>query len=287
MACVGLMINQDKPTALDLGSRLISWLGERSCRVIVCKNAKDLLGRPGTYCSEEAGRMDFAIVLGGDGTLLHAARSLAPFGIPMLGINLGQLGFLTEVEVDDLFTYLELVLEGKYAVDERMMLQAEVIRGGKVAGFFNALNDVVVMKGAFARMIWLQTYVDDELVDTYPADGIIVSSPTGSTAYSLSAGGPIATPELNIMIVTPICPHTLYSRPLVISSQRKVRVILQSEIYEVMLTLDGQYGFELRKHDEIRVCEAPYKARLIRLKHRKFFEVMREKLRGASREEPI
>jgi NAD+ kinase len=226
------------------------------------------------------------IVLGGDGTLLHAARLAAPVGTPLLGVNFGRLGFLTEVELPDIFQALTNILNGDFFVDARMMLQAQVVRNLDPVANFHALNDIVVTKGGFSRMIMLESFVGDQLVASFPADGVIFSSSTGSTAYSLSAGGPIVSPDLDVIVLTPICPHTLYSRPVVFSSAHKVRVILSGPMEEAMLTVDGQHGFPLIQGDEIRVNRAPFTANLIRQKGgRSFFAVLREKLRQGGRNE--
>jgi len=230
--------------------------------------------------------VDMVIVLGGDGTLLHAARLAAPVGTPLLGVNFGRLGFLTEVELPEMFPVLAKILDGEYLVERRMMLQAQVVRNLVPVANFHALNDFVVTKSGFSRMIMLDLFVGEHLVASFPADGVILSSSTGSTAYSLSAGGPIVSPDLEVVVLTPICPHTLYSRPVVFSPEHLVRVILSGQIETAMLTVDGQHGFPLIQNDEIRVNRAHFAANLIRLKDgRNFFTVLREKLRQGGKNE--
>ncbi|WP_366922437.1 NAD(+)/NADH kinase [Metallumcola ferriviriculae] len=282
MKVIGLIINAKKPRALEVAGEMITWLEKREVRLVLPLANAQLVGREELGLPEEeiSSQADCILVLGGDGTLLNTARSVAPRQTPLLGINLGQLGFLTEIELPDLFQGLENYLEGNFTVEERMMLEARVLREGLVVDKFFGLNDIVVTKGAFSRMILLETYVGQHYHTTYPADGVIISSPTGSTAYSLSAGGPLVSPNVEVMVVTPICPHTLSARPLVLSSQETVRVVVRSAVAEVMLTVDGQHGFKLEESDEITIQRAPFTTKLVRLHGRGFYEVLREKLRG-------
>ena len=232
---------------------------------------------------QDLAKTDCLVVLGGDGTLLGSARKAAPSGIPVLGVNMGNLGFLTEVDVPDLTESLEKLIRGEYVIEERMMLDAGVYRNGTLVWQSPALNDTVISKGAFARLIYLETLVDEEYVTTYPADGLIVATPTGSTAYSLSAGGPLVTPNLELILVTPICPHSLWARPLVIGAESNVKVNILSELDEIMLTLDGQYGFKLQKKDSVVLSRSPHRAKFIRLKPSRFFYLLREKLSETNR----
>jgi NAD+ kinase len=281
---IGLVANVQKEHAVKVAQELITWFDKKGVEVFVPANSSEYDWEKAQILSDEtASSLGCILVLGGDGTLLSAARNYASIGIPILGINLGQLGFLTSLEVPDLYHGLELLLAGKYTVEERMMLEATVIRAGQVVDCFYALNDVVVTKGAFSRMIRLQVHISGRYIDMYPADGLIISSPTGSTAYSLSAGGPIVAPDLEAMILTPICPHTLYSRPVVVSPYQEVTVTLCTSQAEVMLTVDGQHGFRLQKQDQIKVKKAEIATHLIRFPGRSFFDVLREKLREGER----
>jgi len=282
MKNIGLIVNVQKQKAIDIASDLIKWFEDKSIRLLLPTSSGRLLEREDLEMSEEdlIQNAECILVLGGDGTLLNTARSLAHTGIPLVGINLGQLGFLTEIELNDLYEELTKLLDGQYTVEERMMLEARVIRDGLVVEKFFGLNDIVVTKGAFSRMISLETYVGKNYNATYAADGIIVSSPTGSTAYSLSAGGPLVCPDVEVMLLTPICPHTLASRPLIISPQETVRIVVCSSVSEVMLTVDGQHGFKLREHDEIVILKAPFYTKLLRFQGRSFYEILREKLKG-------
>jgi len=227
---------------------------------------------------------EVVIVLGGDGTLLSVARSIAHTGIPILGVNLGQVGFLTEMEVDDLTEYLPKLFKGEFYLEERMMLEAWVWRTEKNRAYFYGLNDIVVTKGAFSRMIKLETFVNDQYIDTFPADGVIISTPTGSTAYSLSAGGPIVYPQAPVLLITPICPHTFFARPMVIDGNDVVKIVVHSQWGEVMLTIDGQHGFKLEQNDCIIVKRANAQTKLVKLKKKSFFEVLREKLHEGKNE---
>jgi len=228
-------------------------------------------------------QVDLLIVLGGDGTLLSVARLVGARRVPILGVNLGALGFLTEIPLEDLYRTMEEVLSGEYQFSERMMLTAHVLRQGEGIAEYSVLNDAVINKGALARIIEMETYIDSEYVTTYRADGLIISTPTGSTAYSMAAGGPIIFPSLQALVLTPICPHTLTNRPLVIPNWVKIEVILISEREDVYLTLDGQVGIALRYRDAVEVRSAEHSIRLIRSSHRSYYEVLRTKLKWGER----
>lgn len=281
MQRIGLIINTKKEKGVLIAKNIVQWLESRGKEIRMSIKAARLMGRPELSRDDDnwLDQCDCVIVLGGDGTLLDAARSRAASGVPLFGINLGHLGFLTEVEIDDVIPSLNRLLLGDYRLEERMMLKAVIIRGGQVLEEFVALNDVVITKGAFSRLIKLETFINDKFFDVFPADGLIISSPTGSTAYSLSAGGPLVVPDIELMIMTPICPHTLYSRPLVIPGSSKVRTLVQSEYGEVMLTVDGQKGYMLQHGDEIHTEKADYTTKLLKLNNRNFFEILREKMR--------
>lgn len=285
MKTIGIWVNMEKQQVVELTAEIVQWLKSRKCNVLLEHRAalKLSMDTPGVNFHELNRQADCLMVLGGDGTLLNCARMTAPYGTPLFGINLGHLGFLTETELPDLFTSLEKLLENRYSVEERMMLQARVIRNKKTVEKTIALNDVVITKSGFARIITLETLVDNHFFTTYPADGLIISSPTGSTAYSLSAGGPLVAPNLDLMIITPICPHALWARPLVISPDSEVKVTLLSDQREVMLTVDGQHGFKLRQGDSVMVSRAPYRAKFLKLTDRSFFSILRQKLKQGDR----
>ncbi|OFV94462.1 MAG: hypothetical protein A3G76_07550 [Acidobacteria bacterium RIFCSPLOWO2_12_FULL_65_11] len=233
------------------------------------------------------GEVDIVVVLGGDGTLLSVADCIAVSrsNIPLLGVNFGSLGFLTEVTLPELYPSLEAALSGRAHIEERMMLQSTTMRKGEQFATAVALNDVVVTKAARSRLINLSVSVGDEFVTGVKADGLIVATPTGSTAYNLAAGGPIVHPALDALILTPIAPHTLTNRPIVIPATSAVRVRpLMEARDEVFVTFDGQAGFQLQEGDEIRICRADHVLRLIRPSTRSYFEVLREKLKWGERQ---
>lgn len=286
MKTIGIWANVKKERVADLLAEVVDWLESQNCNVLLNEAAALKLGKIYGHNFQSLNeRADCIMVLGGDGTLLNCARISAPFGTPLFGINLGRLGFLTEAEIPDLFSTLEKLLQRRYRVEERMMLQARVVRGRETLEKFVALNDIVITKSGFARIIMLETLVDDQYFTTYPADGVIVTSPTGSTAYSLSAGGPLAVPDLELMIITPICPHALWARPLVISPGSEVKITLLSDQKEVMLTIDGQHGLKLQRGDSVIISKAPYPAKFLKLSDRDFFSILREKLRQGDRNE--
>ncbi len=279
MKSVGLFPNLEKDRALEITREILEWLENHGVNVRLSRDISRLLSREELGVASWEVPLDLLVVLGGDGTLLNAAKAVARHTTPILGVNLGHLGFLTELEVGDLYQGLPRVLGGDYRVEERMMLEASVSREKQDIVGFLALNEVVITKGPFARLIRLEVLIDDETVDAYSADGVIVSTPTGSTAYSLSAGGPIVTPDLDVMIITPICPHTLYWRSLVIASRREVRIKMDMVHPETTLTMDGQTGFRLDRGDEVRITRSDISARLVRLSDRSFFRLLRTKLK--------
>lgn len=283
MKQVGLVVNMRKARGGRFLDILVEWFEQRGIKVVLPQTTELMyippFGCPEINFHEE---VDMILTLGGDGTLLGAARQVADKGIPILGVNLGQLGFLTDLEMPDLFPCLEKLVEGDYEIEPRMMLDAQVLREGSPVKNIIAFNDVVIAKGPISRIIRLETYVDRDYLASYRADGIIIASPTGSTAYSLSAGGPIVNPVLELMIVTPICPHTLHARPFILSDNQEIRVIMRTGTSEVMLTIDGQVGFPLQKNDNIVVRKADVYTKLVKVKKRSFSEVLRMKFRGGN-----
>lgn len=226
---------------------------------------------------------DLVIVLGGDGTLLAAARVFARIGVPILSVNLGALGFLTEVRLADLYPHLEAFNTNCCVVDSRAMLHTELWRAGKLHREHDVLNDVVIAKGAIARMGQFSVEVDSQLAATFRADGIIVATPTGSTAYSLAAGGPVLVPGVDVLIVTPICPHQLTLRPMVVPGKSHIQVRVEGVPDQTFLTVDGQEAVQLRVGDELRCRRSDYCVKLIRLNHNGFFDVLRQKLKWSER----
>ncbi len=227
--------------------------------------------------------VDLIVVLGGDGTLIAAARVAQAGGVPLLGVNLGSLGFLTETALDRLDPVLDAVCAGSCTVEERMMLEVAVRHGGGGHGPFVVLNDAVINKAALARMIEMEAAVDGSYLTTYRADGLIVSTPTGSTAYSLSAGGPIVHPAMGAIVVTPICPHTLTNRSLVVPDTARIEVAIGPGGQDIHLTLDGQLGVELGAGDRVTIRKAAARTRLVHCPDRDWFSVLRQKLKWGER----
>ena len=285
MKTFGLAVNLSKKCVISLVEKTIKWLESQACTILIEPHVAHTLGRPDLAVDSPGiiKNADCLITFGGDGTLLQTTRLVAPLGIPVFGVNLGHLGFLTEIDIPDITASLEKLLAGQYSIEERMMLEARVLRDGQIVTKVIGLNDAVITKGAFARLILLETYVNSDFVGTYPADGMIVATPTGSTAYSLSAGGPLVTPDLEVMIITPICPHTLTARPMVISANNLVRVLIPRIPGEVMLTVDGQHGCKLVQNDEVLINKANFNAKFLKIKDVSFFDVLREKLKEGER----
>jgi len=281
MKSIGLIPNLDKKRAVRVAKWLVNWLGARNVDVWMEYEAAKETEWPDRGCSfsQLLERSEIIVVLGGDGTLLNAARTIAPSGTPVFGINLGHLGFLTEIEVPEIVDAFTKLLAGEYHIEERMMLDARLIRRTKEVERFVAFNDVVVAKSGLARIIQLQVFIDGKYVDTYSADGLIISSPTGSTAYSLSAGGPIVSPYVDSLIITPICPHTLYARSLIISSNETVQVVVKSLHTDMNLTADGQDDFDLKSDDKIEIKKGKYTAKLIKLREKDFYRLLRTRLK--------
>lgn len=280
MEKVGLIPNSTKEKAIQVVQGVIDWLQKQEIDYLIEENSAELVGELARSCScqqmgEEA---DLVIVFGGDGTFLSTAREFADTEMPILGINLGSLGFLTDVELSDLDAALEELVAGKYEIEERMMLEAEVIRDGESIDRVLAINDVVITKGSFSRLIELKTYIDDEYLTTYPADGVIVACPTGSTAYSLSAGGPIVNPKLKSLVITPICPHTLHARSIVIAEDEAVKIVVEADHEDVMLTVDGQDGLKLASGDEVIIRRSNSVTNLIKLEDYNFYHILRTRL---------
>jgi len=277
---VGLFLKKQDARVRSVVCDVIPWLRSRGVEVFLDQASADQCATDVRVAPPEklAAHVDVVIVLGGDGTLLHAARLIGANGVPILGVNLGSLGFLTEVKLDEMYAALEGLLSGQYQAEERMLLKVEVMREGKMAGQYLALNDAVINKGALARIIELEVSVNSQPVLFTRADGLIVSTPTGSTAYSLAAGGPILYPTLDAFIIAPICPHTLTNRPVVMPEREEVEVCLRHGS-DVMLTVDGQVGMPLRQQDCLRVCRAQATLKLVLPFGNTFFKLLREKLR--------
>jgi NAD+ kinase len=283
MKKIGIITKLKKPEAIEVVKKLNPWLKDRGRETFIDIEAAASLGEKGFQRSEIPSLVDMIIVLGGDGTLLSVARLVGGRGIPILGVNLGGLGFITEIPLDELYTTLERIFKNDYFIEERLMLIVHVHRQGERIAEYNVLNEVVVNKGALARIIDLETFINKTYVTTFKADGVIISTPTGSTAYSLSAGGPIIYPTLHSFVLTPICPHTLTNRPIVLPDDFLVEIALKSESGDVFLTLDGQVGFSLKYGDVVEVNKSQGKIKLISSPKRDYFKILRTKLKWGER----
>ncbi len=278
------MPHTGKTLALELTTKTVACLEKKSIVPWLDHEVASLIQRPDLGKPEsEIGELDVMLILGGDGTLLNAARTLSDYGVPLLGVNVGHLGFLTELEADQLQIAINAIIAKNYSLEERMFIECKVIRNHNLVANFRALNDAVITRGTFARIIQLSTYVDSQHVVDYQADGIIISTPTGSTAYSLSAGGPIVEPSLDCLIITPICPHTLAARSVVVRQDSLVEVKVEASHEDVMLTIDGQIGFPLQSFDSIQVVQSSVKAKFVKLHRRSFFSILNSRMKTIQR----
>ncbi len=284
MTVIGLAINHSKPNAISVTERLVELIEQNGAQAIVDEKTAQAIHRPDLAMPLEQypDHATFLFVLGGDGTILGFARQFAHTGLPILGINLGHLGFLSEAETEDLEGSVKRVLENNYCLETRLMLEAQVVRDGEVVlDQLIGLNEVGIAKGSFGKMVTNKVFVDDMYVDQYTGDGMLVSTPTGSTAYSLSCGGPIISPHIDVMLLTPICPHTLHARPLVVAADQHVRVEVTANHKELVLSIDGQIFHELKSGDNIHIRRSTYKTTLIKWRDREFYDVLRRKLHVA------
>ncbi|MDH5307893.1 MAG: NAD(+)/NADH kinase [Myxococcales bacterium] len=281
---VGICLKPEQPQLVDLVRGLERWLTERGIRVMLDPQAAGVTGAAEVPRSDLAAKVDLVIVLGGDGTLLAVARAIGDRPVPVLGVNLGTLGFLAEIASDEMYDALERVLAGGFRIESRMRLDVSVQRGARECGRYRALNDAVLARNAVSRMIDLETFANGVEVTTYHADGVIAATPTGSTAYSLSAGGPLLLPESEAIVLTPISPHTLTQRPLVLPATCAVEICVRdTRGGEVRLTVDGQVGCELGEGDCVRVHRSAHPILLLVSPERNSFEAMRTKLRWGAR----
>jgi NAD+ kinase len=278
---IGIISRPRKENLAALVPPLLKWLQVRGVKTLLDSEtasalSSEVIGKTRHQIALEA---DLLLVLGGDGTLLAAAREGAEFGKPILPINMGSLGFLTSFTVDELYPALEATLSGNATMEERVLLYVERINDGKVLARQHVLNDAVVHKGTLARMIQLELYIDGGFVCRYRADGLIVSTPTGSTAYSMSAGGPIVHPRVESILITPICPHTLSDRPVVVPDTSNIELRLEGSSDSLFLTLDGQTGVPMLVSDHVTITRAKERLKLIHPPNKTYFEILRSKLK--------
>lgn len=277
---VGLLFNTQKPEAIDMAWRLWRWGKSNNIKFLLPPHEASAIALPGIDDEKWREESSFAVILGGDGTFLRAARYTFGCAVPLYGINLGRLGFLAIGSPESAENDIEKIISGKYSVQLRRLLKGQVWRGNRLVHELYALNDLVISKGSLARVVDIEIRVGKEILSLFLADGLILSTPTGSTAYALSAGGPIVPPHVPCMIMAPICAHTLYARPVILSDTDNICVIPKGDARNLMLTQDGQLGYELLPGDELHVMlDNQIFVRTIQLTGRSYYDLLREKLR--------
>jgi NAD+ kinase len=283
---VGIVVKPHQPDALKTVCSVVEWLAARKIAVVGGPEIESERIEHETGCAVEtldhsqlAETVDLMLVLGGDGTMIATARMLGDREVPVLGVNYGGLGYLAEFRVEELYTALESILDGKYRVDTRVMLAVQLMRDNEEVARTRVLNDAVINKSALARIIEIETYLNQQFVSSFRADGLIVSTPTGSTAYNLSAGGPVIYPSMNAVVITPICPFTLSNRPIVVPDDAVIELCLKTPQEDVALTLDGQVGFPLQVEDRVIIRKSRTTFNLVQPMNRNYFDVLRDKLR--------
>jgi NAD+ kinase len=282
---VAIFAKKHDPRCQGVADDLINWLEERDCVPLVESQLAGVIGYPkGMAEAEIREQAELVVVLGGDGTLISVARLFSGREVPIVGVNLGSLGFLTEITVEELYPLLERCLQSEPRVSERMMLEVTLTRGDREIGTWRVLNDMVINKGALARIVDMEARVNRHFLTTFKADGLIIATPTGSTGYSLAAGGPIIQPLMSCIVITPICPHTLTNRPVVVTDDSVISITVASSLdSKVFLTLDGQVGFKLEPGDVIEASRAKNSTALVMSGERDYFEVLRTKLKWGER----
>jgi NAD+ kinase len=283
---IGVVVKPHQPDALATLCRLTEWLSQRDIRVVGGPEVDREGIEQQTGCAVDvidrdqlARNVDLMLVLGGDGTMIATARMLGDVEVPVIGVNYGGLGYLAEFRIEELITALEAILAGDYKLEPRLMLAVELRRGEGLVTRNRVLNDVVINKSALARIIEIEAYLNDQFVNSFRSDGLIVSTPTGSTAYNLSAGGPVIYPSMKTVVITPICPFTLSNRPIVVPDDSLIELRLMTQNEEVALTLDGQVGFPLEVGDRIVISKSETTFNLVQPMNRNYFDVLRDKLK--------
>jgi NAD+ kinase len=283
---IGIVLKPNQPDALRTVCELVTWLNERSITLVGTPELErdrieNETGCPVDQAPREdlAATVDLILVLGGDGTMIATARMVGDREVPVLGVNYGGLGYLAEFRIEELYQALESILAGNFRLDKRVMLGVELHRGGELITRNRVLNDVVINKSALARIIEIEAYLNQRFVNSFRADGLIISTPTGSTAYNLSAGGPVIFPSMNAVVITPICPFTLSNRPIVVPDDATIELLLKTDQEEVTLTLDGQVGFSLKVEDRVVIRKSSVTFNLVQPSNRNYFDVLRDKLR--------
>ena len=283
---IGVVVKPHQPDALETLCRLTTWVSEHGISLIGLPEIERERIEHQTGCAvtvageaEIAKQVDLMLVLGGDGTMIATSRMVGDTEVPVMGVNYGGLGYLAEFPIEELFSALEAILKGQYRVQKRLMLSVEMWRGKELVTRNRVLNEVVVNKSALARIIEIEAHLNQQVVNLFRADGLIVATPTGSTAYNLSAGGPIIFPSMNAVVITPICPFTLSNRPIVVPDDSLIEVRLMTENQEVALTLDGQVGFPLQAGDQVVIRKSKTSFNLVQPPNRNYFDVLRNKLK--------
>ena len=283
---IGIVLKPHQPDALKTMCELAAWLAQRDITLVGGPEIERERIEQQTGCAVEevpadqlAANSDLMLVLGGDGTMIAAARVMGDSEVPVLGVNYGGLGYLAEFRIEELYEALEAILAGNYRLDKRVMLAVELSRGQENVTRNRVLNDVVINKSALARIIEIEAHLNQQFVNAFRADGLIVSTPTGSTAYNLSAGGPVIFPSMNAVVITPICPFTLSNRPIVVPDDAVIELCLKTEEEDVSLTLDGQVGFPLNFEDRVTIRKSQTTFNLVQPTNRNYFDVLRDKLR--------
>ena len=276
---IGVFCKPKAPSASDILGKLIPWLRQKNYHIFLDTSTAAIIGETSTHdkrgVSEQA---DLLIALGGDGTLLGVARAAHPYNVPILAVNLGSLGFLAAISIEELYPTLENILAGKFEIENRMLLNACVWRNGDKVENHNVLNDIVINKSVVARVINLQVFVNDQYMTSYRADGLIIATPTGSTAYSLSAGGPIIHPSMHALVLSPICPLMLTNRSILIPDQSVIQVKLSGKYDDVRITLDGQEGYDMEAEDILEIKKTKTTLQLIRGPNKNYYQILRDKL---------
>ncbi|MGM0651650.1 MAG: NAD(+)/NADH kinase [Bacillota bacterium] len=283
MKDIGIIPNWHKKNSSLVVDKIASFFGQRQMKLRIADQ------KMADFYSEASladqlqnwyGDVYLIIVVGGDGTILRVARDLSCWDVPVLGINLGQKGFLAEIEMEQMERFLQYISNGQYSYQERMMIEARLLRGKQELGNYMALNDIVISRGPFSRIVTVETFVNEDFMESHSGDGVIVSTPTGSTGYSLSAGGPIVNPTMQLFIITPICPHSLYNRSVIINGTDTMELRVDSRQVQVVLTVDGQVRFALEDEDKIIVKQAAQKIKMVCFHDYSFYRMLHQKLKG-------
>lgn len=283
MKDIGIIPNWHKKNSSLVVDKIASFFGQRQMKIRIADQ------KMADFYSEASladqlqnwyGDVYLIIVVGGDGTILRVARDLSCWDVPVLGINLGQKGFLAEIEMEQMERFLQYISNGQYSYQERMMIEARLLRGKQELGNYMALNDIVISRGPFSRIVTVETFVNEDFMESHSGDGVIVSTPTGSTGYSLSAGGPIVNPTMQLFIITPICPHSLYNRSVIINGTDTMELRVDSRQVQVVLTVDGQVRFALEDEDKIIVKQAAQKIKMVCFHDYSFYRMLHQKLKG-------